>query len=418
MLLLALGGGVLFGLGVTMRYTTVVMAGAPYLYIGWLNLPAGRTRELVQRLRTALAWPAVRDPLLQAGALTVGLLLGGIPLAAYNAHYFGGSFNSGYQSRNQLEVSSDGDNLTVETHEASVSMWDGYINLGEQERENLPQVAKFVAVFFPALLCALPGAWALRRQPAAGIALGWWLGSISAIYLTQGWVLGNTFTDIRYYLPLAPAAGILAAAGLAQISGSLERGKWLALAIAALIIASGAVAFADAESDLQQRWNRTGQPQPPATEVTIFQLTETPQQFLDRRVHVGGAEVVELRGSGAALLRDPVERNATVMLVFGQHPVALEPGERIAVSAMFRADNHPENDFALFLQSANDLEHLQGPNGEQPLAQQHQPPQPPPGQTRGKLPLNEAQRMALTLGLAAAALTNGAAAWVAWRRWP
>ena len=417
-LLLALGGGVLFGLGVTMRYTTVVMAGAPYLYIGWLNLPAGRTRELVQRLRTALAWPAVRDPLLQAGALTVGLLLVGIPLAAYNAHYFGGSFNSGYQSRNQLEVSSDGDNLTVETHEASVSMWDGYINLGEQERENLPQVAKFVAVFFPALLCALPGAWALRRQPAAGIALGWWLGSISAIYLTQGWVLGNTFTDIRYYLPLAPAAGILAAAGLAQISGSLERGKWLALAIAALIIASGAVAFADAESDLQQRWNRTGQPQPPATEVTIFQLTETPQQFLDRRVHVGGAEVVELRGSGAALLRDPVERNATVMLVFGQHPVALEPGERIAVSAMFRADNHPENDFALFLQSANDLEHLQGPNGEQPLAQQHQPPQPPPGQTRGKLPLNEAQRMALALGLAAAALTNGATAWVAWRRWP
>ena len=127
-------------------------------------------------------------------------------------------------------------------------------------------------------------------------------------------------------MPLAPAAGILAAAGLAQISGSLERGKWLALAIAALIIASGAVAFADAESDLQQRWNRTGQPQPPATEVTIFQLTETPQQFLDRRVHIGGAEVVELRGSGAALLRDPVERNATVMLVFGQHPVALEPG--------------------------------------------------------------------------------------------
>jgi hypothetical protein len=106
------------------------------------------------------------------------------------------------------------------------------------------------------------------------------------------------------------------------------------------------------------------------------------------------------------------------MLVFGQHPVALEPGERIAVSAMFRADNHPENDFALFLQSANDLEHLQGPNGEQPLAQQHQPPQPPPGQTRGKLPLNEAQRMALALGLAAAALTNGATAWVAWRRWP
>ncbi|MDP6363688.1 MAG: carboxypeptidase regulatory-like domain-containing protein [Candidatus Poseidoniia archaeon] len=414
-LLLALGGGVLFGLGVSMRYTTVVMAGAPYLYIGWLNLPAGRTRELPRRLREALAWPAVRDPLLQAGALTVGLLLVGIPLAAYNAHYFGGALNSGYQSRNQLEVSSDGDNLTVETHEASVSMWDGYINLGEQERENLPQVAKFVAAFFPALLCAFPGALALRRQPAAGIALGWWLGSISAIYLTQGWVLANTFTDIRYYLPLAPPAGILAAAGLAQISGSLERGKWLALAIAALIIASGAVAFADAETDLQQRWNRSGQQQQPTTEATIFQLDATPQQFLDRRVHVGGAEVVELRGSSAALLRDPVEGNATVMLVFGQHAVTLEPGERIAVSAQFRADNHPENDFALFLQSAADLEHLQGPDGEQPVANQHQPPQGQ-GQPRGKLPLNEAQRLALTLGLAAAALANGSAAWVAWRR--
>ena len=415
-LLLALAGGVLFGLGVTMRYTTVVMCGAPYLYIGWLNLPAGRTRDFLQRLRTALAWPAVRDPLLQAGALTVGLLLVGIPLAAYNAHYFGGPFNSGYQSRNLLEVSGDSDNLTVETHEASQSMWEGYVALGEQERENLPQVAKFVAVFFPALLCALPGAWALRRQPAAGVALGWWLGSISTIYLTQGWVLANTFTDIRYYLPLAPPAGILAAAGLARISGSLELGKWLALAAAALIVASGATAFLDVEAELQQRWT-SGPQQQPATEVTIFQLDTMPEQFLNRRVHVGAAEVVELRGSGAALLRDPVEHNATVMLVFGQHSVALEPGERISLFAQFRADQHPENNYALFLQSANDLEHLLGPNGEQPLAQQHQPPQPPPGQTRGKPPLNEAQRMALTFGLAAAVLTNGGAAWVAWRRW-
>ena len=415
-LLLALAGGVLFGLGVTMRYTTVVMCGAPYLYIGWLNLPAGRTRDFLQRLRTALAWPAVRDPLLQAGALTVGLLLVGIPLAAYNAHYFGGPFNSGYQSRNLLEVSGDSDNLTVETHEASQSMWEGYVALGEQERENLPQVAKFVAVFFPALLCALPGAWALRRQPAAGVALGWWLGSISTIYLTQGWVLANTFTDIRYYLPLAPPAGILAAAGLARISGSLELGKWLALAAAALIVASGATAFLDVEAELQQRWT-SGPQQQPATEVTIFQLDTMPEQFLNRRVHVGAAEVVELRGSGAALLRAPVAHHATVMLVFGQHSVALEPGERISLFAQFRADQHPENNYALFLQSANDLEHLLGPNGEQPLAQQHQPPQPPPGQTRGKPPLNEAQRMALTFGLAAAVLTNGGAAWVAWRRW-
>jgi hypothetical protein len=151
--------------------------------------------------------------------------------------------------------------------------------------------------------------------------------------------------------------------------------------------------------------------------VTIFQLDTGPEQFLNRRVHVGIAEVVELRGTGAALLCDPVERNSTIVLIFGQHSVALEPGERISLFAQFRADQHPENDYALFLQSANDLEHLQGPNGEQPLAQQHQPSQPPLGQPRGKLPLNEAQRMALTLGLAAAVLTNGGAAWMAWRRW-
>lgn len=415
-LLLTLAGGVLFGLGVTMRYTTVVMCGAPYLYIAWLNLPPGKIRKFPQRLRTALTWPAVRDPLLQAGALTVGLLLVGIPLAAYNAHYFGGPFNSGYQSRNQLEVSGDSDNLTVETHEASQSMWEGYVALGEQERDNLPQVAKFVAAFFPALLCALPGAWALRRQPAAGVALGWWLGSISTIYLTQGWVLANTFTDIRYYLPLAPPAGILAAAGLVRLSEALEPGKWLALGAVALIIASGATAFLDAEAELQQRWTR-GPQQQPTIGVTIFQLDANPHQFLNQRVHIGAAEVVELRSSGAALLRDPVNHNATLMLVFGQHSVALEPGERIAVSAQFRVDQHQENDYALFLQSANDLEHLQGPQGEQPVAQQHQSPQPPPGQPREKPPLNAAQQLALTLGLASAALVNGGAAWVAWRRW-
>ena len=145
----------------------------------------------------------------------VGLLLVGIPLAAYNAHYFGGSFNSGYQSRNQLEVASDGDNLTGETHEASVSMWDGYINLGEQERENLPQVAKFVAVFFPALLCALPGAWALRRQPAAGIALI--LGVDRPLDMAR--TATNMTGDVTVAAIIATSEGSLACVGAATDRG-------------------------------------------------------------------------------------------------------------------------------------------------------------------------------------------------------
>lgn len=417
---MVLAGGVLMGVGVTMRYTTVLLCGAPYLYLAWYNMSPGVLRELPQRLRAALAWPRVREPLLHAGALTLGLLLIGLPLAAYNAHYFGTAFNSGYQSKHTLQVSGDDDNQTIETHEPAVSMWDSYVNWGAQERENLGQVAKFVAAFFPALLLVGPGLWVARRSAAATLALVYWILALVATYLTQGWVLNNVFTDIRYYLPLAPAAGLLAALGLRALARALPWGSVVAGAVVALVVASGWVAWAETEDNLQVRFAQQpggGGPAPQIIDVSISELVAHPEQYYDRMVRVI-AEATEHRGSVLLVLADDKKPATTMQLVLGPHAVAAEPGDRVRVVAQFHIDDKSPDGHSLFLQRAEDFQVLMPAGGRAVVAAQEPPPGGPPGgspQGRGKIDLSPGQVAALALGVTAALLFHGAAL-VAWRR--
>ncbi len=396
-------GGFLIGIGVTMRYTTVLVSGSPYLYIGWYNLPDGNIKEFSSRLKTALSWPRVKEPLMQAGTLTLGLLLVGIPLANYNDTYFGGPLNSGYQSKNVLEVNDEGDNITVETHEAAGTMWDGYVNLGEQEVENLEQISRFVVAFFPTLLLIPPGIWASRRTAPANVALLYWLGAITAIYLTQGWVLNNTYTDIRYYLPLAPPLGLLAARSVLTIGKSLEYGKFVVGAISLLVVFSGTMIFLEAEDDLQTRWTlmNNGPSQQQVIETNIEQLVSNPQDFYNKRVRIGGGDVVEIINPSVVRIADPVHPESEIQLVLGPNQVELEEGDRIQVTGNFRVDNHPNNPdgHGLFLEKAQDLEIVQ----IQMAAEM-----PPPGGfgERPKLDLTPIQKRSMILGILAGMITN------------
>ena len=341
---------------------------------------------------------------MQAGALTLGLLLIGIPLAMYNDAYFGGPFNSGYQSKNVLEVSSDSGNLTVETHEPAGTMWEGYVNLGDQEIENLGQVGRFVTAFFPALLVIPSGIWVARRTAPANVALVYWIGAMLAIYLTQGWVLNNTFTDIRYYLPLAPPLGLLAARGMLTIGKSLEYGNMVVGFVSLLIVASGATVFLETEEDLQTRWTKMNNApnQQQTIETNIDQLATSPQDFYDRKVHIGGGDVIEIVGPSAVRLADPVHPESEIQLILGPHQVELEEGDRIQVTAMFRIDDHPNNpdDYGLFLQNEEDLEFVQIQMAAQP---------PPPGGSgeRPKLSLTPVQARSMHLGILSGLIFNG-----------
>jgi len=397
-------GGVLVGIGVTMRYTTVLASGSLYLYIGWYNLPDGNIRQFWNRLKTALSWPHVKEPLMQAGALTLGLLLIGIPLAMYNDAYFGGPFNSGYQSKNVLEVSSDSGNLTVETHEPAGTMWEGYVNLGDQEIENLGQVGRFVTAFFPALLIIPSGIWVACRTAPANVALVYWIGAMLAIYLTQGWVLNNTFTDIRYYLPLAPPLGLLAARGMLTIGKSLEYGNMVVGFVSLLIVASGATVFLETEEDLQTRWTKMNNApnQQQTIETNIDQLATSPQDFYDRKVHIGGGDVIEIVGPSAVRLADPVHPESEIQLILGPYQVELEEGDRIQVTAMFRIDDHPNNpdDYGLFLQNEEDLQFVQ-------IQMAAQPPSPGGSGERPKLSLTPVQARSMHLGILSGLIING-----------
>jgi len=449
---LALAGGVMMGVGVTMRYTTVLLCGAPYLYLAYLNIPDGKLRELPRRLRAALAWSNLRQPLTRVGALTLGLLLIGIPLAAYNSHYFGTAFNSGYQSKNTLELSGSGDNQTITTHEPSASMWDGYVNVGADERENVGQVAKFVVAFFPALLLIAPGLWAARhtrRGRGGALALIYWMVMLAAVYLTQSWVLNRVFTDIRYYLPLAPPAGLLAALGLQKIAralpGALRLPQGLKLPskllfvglVSALVMASGWVAFDDAEHFLQIRYTHEPGSGPggsgQAVQAPVFELVNQPDGYVGKMVKVGRAEVAERPGSAFMVLADDKHPEARLRLVVKNLPVEAGPGDIVKVTARFDPDDRNPEGYSLFLNRVEDLEVVEpaGDSGrggnasdsrgdsttiiaaqaqqQSPPPQGGQPPPPPPPGTKGKIDLTPGQRVARNLGLAAAALFYGAA---------
>jgi hypothetical protein len=288
-------------------------------------------------------------------------------------------------------------------------MWEGYVNLGDQEIENLGQIGRFVTAFFPALLVIPSGIWVARRTAPANVALAYWIGAMLAIYLTQGWVLNNTYTDIRYYLPLAPPLSLLAARGMLTIGKSLEYGNVAVGLVSLLIVTSGTTVFLEAEEDLQTRWTRMNNVpnQQQTIETNIGQLAANPQDFYDQKVRIGGGDVIEIIGPSVVRLADPMHPESEIQFILGPHKIELKEGDRVQVTAMFQVDDHPNNPdgYALFLQNEEDLQFVQ----IQMAAQA-----PPPGGLgeRPKLSLTPVQARGMHIGILSGLVINGLGLWV------
>ena len=213
--LLGLSSGLLLGGAVWMRYSSVVVLPCLLFTLFAMERAArggdDAGRSWFSTLRSGRVW-AVSLPVI-LGALVLGVALG-----AYNAEWYGGPFNSGYQSDQLIAVEEDGN---VSAAEPSESFFGQY--LGHMDRDPFTYLGAFMlaslvhlpTIFIPLVAFVAVGPREakkrLEKRPALATLSFTWFLSVFLVYSTQLWVLNGTITDIRYYLPLLPPAALLSA---------------------------------------------------------------------------------------------------------------------------------------------------------------------------------------------------------------
>ncbi len=427
-------GGIMLGSAVTMRYSTAVACFMPALFLlGVLIKDAGQKgmdkNKPLYFIKRLFSKKNILKVLGLTLPLCIGLgLIGGI-LLAYNANYFGGPFNSGYQAQNlQAVVSSDtAGNMTLEVSEPSASFFDSYFNWGEDDKENAPYIFEYLLVFVPLLFICIPAIWVLRKEPIIYAMLSLILLTL-IIYLSQGWVLKRTVEDIRYYIPLIPPASIMSSVLLVKllgIKGPEEdrfldntgnsdpqkvkdiRGKrkklgiicfcriMIIIGILLMILSSVQAGDYAIETRMNRGSNKppqNGGPNGPdngnsGSEVPIPLLLQQPDSFAGQTVKVIHCEIHEIINEKVFVIRDD-KNNEEQLPVISQTEIGkLEVGNAAMVTGRFLKDKEKPDKWVLSISGDDDIESTssRGSIGHpvehvRIIGQQQAPGKQPPGQ--------------------------------------
>ena len=219
--LIGLSAGLLLGGAVWMRYSSVIVLPCLLLTLFALERKSEANEEQhrswISVLKAKRTW-AVATPVI------IGALILGVALGAYNSEWYGGPFNSGYQSNQLLAFEDDGNVSAAEPSESFLGQY-----LGHMDRDPITYLGAFLLVslvHLPTIFAPLVAFLAvgpreskkrLVKRPGVLLLSATWFICILATYSTQLWVLNNTITDIRYYLPLLPPAALLSAAILMPV---------------------------------------------------------------------------------------------------------------------------------------------------------------------------------------------------------
>ncbi len=216
--ILGLVGGLVFASAVTMRYSTIVVLLGPLTYT-LILIYRRNSREMLDRflyyLRHSLPF-------------IIGLLVIGGLLAYYNTTLFGGPLNSGYQTSRRIME----ENNTIIIEEPSETMFQHYFHPSMESIQNLvdrvlPQLYYMLPVLY--LLPITISRWRSKKF----WFLWMWILPILVIYMQLSWVGRIPMEDMRYFLPVLPAAAILVAAILQ------DRKPYMKITIVSLFISTG-----------------------------------------------------------------------------------------------------------------------------------------------------------------------------------
>ena len=358
--MVALFSGLLMGASVTMRYSTIVACFMPYVY--FLGLTIKNAVAERKHNRSFLGNFFSRQNVFKCFGiiipLTIGMLIIGAMLMSYNDRYFGGPFNSGYQTQNvRAVVNTDtSGNQTLGSYDPPNTFFEGYFIWGEDDKENAPHVFEYLLIFVPILYLALPSVWFKRRDPIMYALLGWVVLTL-VVYLSQGWVLKRTIEDIRYYSPLVPPCAILGASLLIPLARTNKLGGvfrirkrglgpgivcFIVLLLLAATVSAGAHAIQD-RIELSKR-----EPQPGGmgnvpknkAEVPIPVLLENPREYEGTRITVIHSIVDEIidQNKGLLILSDDKHADKRLLLKCEEPLHDLGKGMRIEATGMFVPD--------------------------------------------------------------------------------
>ena len=374
-MLAALVSGLLFGTCVTMRYSTIVACGMPFIYLLGYSIKdsIGEKRGLKTFFRSLFSKRRVTSWLGLLIPLTIGMAIIGAMLMSYNDHYFGGPMNSGYQSKHIMAVTTDSSgNQSLEANDPPNTFFDAYFRWGDDDKENAPYIFQYMLIFVPILYLSLPAMYLLRKEPLMFSLFSWILLTF-VIYLSQGWVLKRTIEDIRYYSPLIPPCAVLVGSLLVSLGRAgkkiVTNGKKMkctvygviAVGVFLMMVATVTAGNYTIEDKVNPR--RFGPPQSGKDQqmdiprVPIPFLLDTPKEFEEKQVTIINAEVDRIMNQENHLfmLRDdktPKER----ILMNVQNPIAsLTKGTALEATGMFVPDRKNPGNWMLLVKGEKDI---------------------------------------------------------------
>ena len=189
-------GGLVFAFAVTMRYSTIVIIAGPIVYtllLIWRKSSKNISKSFLYYLKKSLPF-------------IIGLIVIGGMLAYYNTTLFGGPFNSGYQTDRMIREVND----TLVVEKPNKTMFQQYFHPSMDSLQNL------VTRILPQLFYMLPPLFIIPLTFKDWIRkenwfLWIWILPILIIYMQLSWVGKVPMEDMRYFLPILPAAAILTA---------------------------------------------------------------------------------------------------------------------------------------------------------------------------------------------------------------
>ncbi len=299
--------GLAFGASVSTRYPTglLILAFLAYLFGFYLlrTWPALKNKDFRKTFKDSLPM------IIMFLAFAIGLFMVLIPLTQYNAEYFGGPFNSGYDATTLREFSQTGTIDVRNTTSSWISSLGSYISTA------IGNFVKLLPTFIsrmPALLFAPIGIYCLRRKKLELAILLLWIGINLFTYLSLEWVDMYAHTQLvpwepRYWMPSLPAISILGGLGIYRLSKWLTRkltqgNPWpdpekravkilITGAIVGIIILWGAV---PAANYLKDPVVQIGPHLPQAQLVTTDMLLASPQTYIETPVILEAAIITSV----------------------------------------------------------------------------------------------------------------------------
>ncbi len=335
---LGLLGGMSFGVGIWIRYSTAsllvalafLMLALSFNDLKALRTQAGRLTAVLRRL------------LFRSLPFLAGMAILLVPLAMYNSAYFGGPLGASHNYGGRINIDTSDGNTTATLVTGSV-----YSNFDPADAMSTMGTRLLWLLIVMPILILLPMAIYLGwRRLSVLFLLAWFLSNfllyIFVPWVASWWEMARSLEDTRYFLPSLPPAAMLGGFVITDAMLIPKKRRMLGVAVLSVFLILGFV-VAQAGIDAQMRRGNAplpgGPPPPPPqmnyTLATVNQFLSNPNPYKESLVRVNNCTFDDWINSTAFLFRDASSGVLLRADLVGYTPPTLIPGAHFHVQGMF-----------------------------------------------------------------------------------